>query len=120
MKSLICLFSQPGSSESKLVVLETSNEKQDQPSPISVLESTFEDYNTAYESLQCMKSGHMGNAYSLPFKEALILYNLDLKLFANVNKKIFTRSINHNDQIIIMYGFIILYFYKVRYMIGYD
>lgn len=62
MKSLICLFSQPGPSESKLVVLEVSTDKQDQPSSISVFESTFEDYNTAHESLQCMKSARMGNA----------------------------------------------------------
>ncbi|CAI8602757.1 unnamed protein product [Vicia faba] len=61
---------EPGSSESKLVVLEISNEKQDQPSPFSVLESTFEDYNTAHESLQCMKSGHMESLE--PLKSKLI------------------------------------------------
>jgi hypothetical protein len=62
MKSLICLFSQHGLIESKPVVLEIPNEKQDRPSPISVLESPFEDYNTAHESLECMKGDHMGNA----------------------------------------------------------
>ncbi|CAK8571684.1 unnamed protein product [Lathyrus sativus] len=61
---------EPGSSESKLVVLEVSAEKQDQPSPISVLESTFEDYNTAHESLQCMKSAHMESPE--PLKSNLI------------------------------------------------
>ncbi|MCI19307.1 DUF3741 family protein, partial [Trifolium medium] len=52
----------PGLTESKPVVLEIPNEKQDRPSPISVLESPFEDYNTAHESLECMKDDHMGNA----------------------------------------------------------
>jgi len=61
MKSLICLFSQPGLNESKPLVPEIPNEKQDRPSPISVLESPFEEYNTAHESLEYTKDGHMGN-----------------------------------------------------------
>lgn len=64
-KSLICLFSQPGLAVSKPMVPEISRENQDQPSPISVLETPFDYYNnnnTAHESLDCMKGGHMGNA----------------------------------------------------------
>lgn len=61
MKSLICLFSQPGLNESKPLVPEIPNEKQDRPSPISVLESPFEEYNTPHESLESTKDGHMGN-----------------------------------------------------------
>lgn len=50
---------------SKPMVPEISRENQDQPSPISVLETPFDYYNnnnTAHESLDCMKGGHMGNA----------------------------------------------------------
>lgn len=43
------------------MVLGISNENQDQPSPISVLEPPFEDDNAAQESFDCMKAGHLGN-----------------------------------------------------------
>ncbi|XP_045806624.1 uncharacterized protein LOC123899515 [Trifolium pratense] len=56
---------EPGLTESKSMVLEIPNEKQDRPSPISVLESPFEDYNTSHESLECMKGGHMGSLVRL-------------------------------------------------------
>ncbi|XP_004495031.1 uncharacterized protein [Cicer arietinum] len=56
---------EPGLPESNPLGPEISNEKQDRPSPISVLESPFENYNTAQESLECMQGGHMGSLVSL-------------------------------------------------------
>lgn len=52
---------EPGLNESKPLVPEIPNEKQDRPSPISVLESPFEEYNTPHESLESTKDGHMGS-----------------------------------------------------------
>ena len=46
------------------MVLSISNENQDQPSPVSVLELPFEDDNGAQESSDCMKAGQMGKAYA--------------------------------------------------------
>ena len=56
------MFSQPELTMSKPRVPWISSENQDQPSPISVLEPPFEDENAAHESLDCMKSGQLGNA----------------------------------------------------------
>ncbi|KAJ1416841.1 DUF3741-associated sequence motif [Sesbania bispinosa] len=61
---------EPGLTESKAMVPEISSENQDQPSPISVLEPPFEDYNTAHESLDYMKDGHQGSL--VPLKSNLI------------------------------------------------
>lgn len=65
MKSLICLFSQPGFTVPRAMASEiNSSENPYQPSPISVLQPPFEDYNNnnaSHESLDCMKSGQLGN-----------------------------------------------------------
>lgn len=71
MKSLICLFSQPGLTMPRPMVPEIhSSENPDQPSPISVLQPPFEDYNNnnaSHESLNCMKSGDQGNLFLCVF-----------------------------------------------------
>lgn len=64
MKSLICLFSQPGLTMPRPMVPEIhSSGNPDKPSPISVLQPPFEDFNNnaSHESLDCMKSGDQGN-----------------------------------------------------------
>ncbi|XP_054802522.1 uncharacterized protein LOC129306152 isoform X2 [Prosopis cineraria] len=57
-KGLISL--EPGLTVSKPGALGMSNQIQDQPSPISVLEPPFEDDNAARESSDCMKAGQLG------------------------------------------------------------
>ncbi|KAF7804573.1 hypothetical protein G2W53_043684 [Senna tora] len=61
---------EPGPTVSKPMVLGISNENQDQPSPISVLEPPFEDDNAAQESFDCMKAGRLGKL--VPLKSNLI------------------------------------------------
>lgn len=62
LRQFCLFFQQPELAVSKRTVLGISGENQDQPSPISVLETPFEDENAAHESLDCMKGGQLGNA----------------------------------------------------------
>ncbi|CAL0316886.1 unnamed protein product [Lupinus luteus] len=59
-----------GLNVSKTMVAGISSETQDQPSPISVLDTPFEDDNIAHDSLDYMKGGHLGSM--APMKNNLI------------------------------------------------
>ncbi|XP_061368575.1 uncharacterized protein LOC133311542 [Gastrolobium bilobum] len=61
---------EPGLTVTKPMVPDISSENQEQPSPISVLEPPFEDYNAVHESLDSTMGGHQGSW--MPLKSNLI------------------------------------------------